>query len=222
MTGIDLVAAMLRRTATRPPYLPLVGALAAELGQVPLDVYVSDAQVQAVALAQTVQALHADAATVGLGTDPAVGRDVLRRLRPLLAGQAIAAVVAGSDVAAARAYCEEGAQLVFVLAPELNSRLKTFANACRFYDVATILVDPALEEGAEIAVAHGLSGAIVTQPTGAEPGIVGGGLSLELLGRLDTLPPAPRCEGFFWSFVGEVPAGTSPEDLAMLGASLSA
>ena len=221
MSGSELLAAMLRRGTVRHPYVPLIGALAAELGQIPIEVYVSDAQAQAVALAQAVHAMQADVATVGLGTDPGVGRDVLRRLRPLLAGQGIAAVVAGADVAAARAYCEEGAELLLVLAPEVGPRLKTFANACRFYDVATVLVDPTLEDPAAVAVAHGLSGAIVEHPRGDEPGIIGGGLSLDMLGQPGALPPAPRAEGFFWSFPGEVPAGTSPEDLAGLGATIT-
>jgi hypothetical protein len=218
VTGSELVAAMLRRGAARPPYVPIVGEFAAELGQVPFEVYVGDAQAQAVALAQTVQAMQADAATVGIGTDPAVGCDVLRRLRPLLSGQGIAAVVSEADVAAARAYCEEGAQLLLLLAPEAGGRLKTLGNACRFYEVATILVDHVLEDAVAVALAYGLSGAVVAHPTGVEPGIVGGGLSVE---HLVAAPVAPRAQGFFWSFPGEVPAGTSPEGLAELGAKLT-
>lgn len=221
MSG-DVLTAMLQRRGGRAPYVPVVGALAAELGQVPLDVYASDAQAQAVALAQTVQAMHADAATVGVGTDPAVGCDVLPRLRPLLAGQALAAVVAGPDVAAVRAYCESGAQVLFVVTAELSPRLKTLANAARFYDVPTILVDLEAEDAAAVAAAHGLSGAIVANPTGEEAGIVGGGLTTDHVAQPGSVPSPPRSDGFFWSFAGELPTGISPEDLAVLGAALTA
>lgn len=221
MSG-EVFLATLQHRATRVPYVPLVGALAAELGQVPLDVYVTDAQAQAVALAQTVQALYADAATVGVGTDPAVGCDVLPRLRPLLAGPAMTAVVAGADVAAARAYCESGAQVLFVVTTDSGARLKTLANAARFYDVPTILVDLGAEDAAALAAAHGLSGAIVAEPRGDEAGVVGGGLTVGHVAQPDSLPAAPRADGFFWSFAGELPVGISPEDLAVLGAKLTA
>ncbi len=219
MSG-ELIAALVRGGAARPPYIPLIGALAAELGQISLEQYVTDAQAQAVALSQSVHALGADVATVGVGTDPAIGQDVLRRLRPLLGGKGVAGVVAGTDVAAARGYCEEGAQLLLLSSPEIGPRLKTFANACRFYDVPTILVAPELEDAADVAAAHGLSGALVASPTGDEPGIVGGGLSPALLGGA-AIPAAPRRERFFWSFAGEVPTGILPEDLAGLGAALT-
>ncbi len=221
MAGEVFLAALQRR-AGRVPYVPILGELAAELGQVPLQVYVSDAQAQAVALAQTVQALYADAATVGVGTDPAVGCDVLPRLRPLLADQAMTAVVPGTDVAAARAYCENGAQVLFVVTADAGARLKTLANAARFYDVPTILVDLEVDDAAAVAAAHGLSGAIVAAPNGDEVGVVGGGVSVEHVTNPESVPPPPRSEGFFWSFAGELPTGMSPEDLAVLGAKLTA
>ncbi|MDA8267047.1 MAG: hypothetical protein M0013_01550 [Actinomycetota bacterium] len=218
----EVFLASLQRRAGRVPYVPILGELAAELGQVPFEVYASDAQAQAVALAQTVQALYTDAATVGVGTDPAVGCDVLPRLRPLLADQALAAVVPGADVAATRAYCEAGAQVLFVVTTDAGARLKTLANAARFYDVPTILVDLEDDDAAAAAAAHGMSGAIVAAPTGDEDGVVGGGLTLEHVANPGSVPTVPRADGFFWSFFGELPAGLRPEDLAVLGATLTA
>jgi len=219
VTGSELLAAMGHGRASRPPYVPVVGRLAAELGQVPFEVYATDAQAQAMALAQTVAALRADGATVGFGTDPAIGCDVVQRIRPLLSGLGIVALVEGSDVVAARAYCDEGIDMVIVIAPELTARLKTFGNACRFYEVPTILFDPVLEDAAAVAAGFGLSGSFVARATGAEPGIVGGGLSID---DLDGPGPPLRPQGFFWSFPVEVPASTSPERLGELGAKLTA
>jgi hypothetical protein len=218
VTGSELIAALAGAGGERPPYVPLVGRLAAELGQIPFDVSVTDAQAQAMALAQTVLAIGADGATVGIGTDPALGCDVVERVRPLLAGIGIVAVVQGSDVAAARAYCEVGVSMVVVSSPEQGGKLKTFGNACRFYDVPTILFDPSLEDAAAMAANFGLSGAFVDQPTGSEEVIVGGGLSVD---DLDADVPPPRHAAFFWSFPDEIPATTSPERLAELGARLT-
>jgi hypothetical protein len=218
VTGCELIAALGGAGGARPPYIPLVGRLAAELGQVPYDVYVTDAQAQAMALAQTVPAIGADGATVGMGTDPAIGCDVAQRVRPLLAGIGIVAVVQGCDVAAARAYCEEGVSMVVVSSPEQGGKLKTFGNACRFYDVPTILFDPALEDPAAVAANFGLSGAFVARPSGDEAVIVGGGLSVDDLGAA---APPPRPNAFFWSFADEIPEATSPERLAELGAALT-
>lgn len=218
MTGGELIAALAGAGGKRPPYVPLVGRLAAELGQVPFDVYVTDAQAQAMALAQAVLAIGADGATVGVGTDPAIGCDVAERVRPLLAGIGIVAVVRGSDVAAARAYCEVGVSMVIVSSPEQGGKLKTLANACRFYDVPAILFDPSLEDAAAVAANFGLSGAFVDQPTGFEPVIVGGGLCVD---DLDADVPPPRHDAFFWSFPDEIPSTTSPEGLVELGARLT-
>lgn len=228
MSGRAALAAVFKGTAPRPPYVPLVGGLAARLAQLDGSVFVSDAQAQARALAEAAQALEVDAVTVGLGTSAAVGVDVVARLRPLIGHRAIAACVEGVDVPAARSYCEAGVDLVLLLpAGALPERgVRTLGKACRFYGVPVLLVDPGRPDAAAAAAALGLAGAVVGEVMGDEPGVVGGGLSWRDLDEDRTLEDrtltAPRPSGFFWSFPGEVPAGAAPERLARLGARLAA
>jgi hypothetical protein len=172
-------------------------------------------------LVEVAGSLGADVVTVGVGTDPAVGVDVVGRLEPVLGGRAVAACLAAADVAAARAYCEAGVDMVLLLSPDRSNpaRLRTLANACAFYSIPVILVDPSLHDAAAVAFESGLHGAAVERPSGAEPGIVGGGLSRESLAASSHTPP--RDNAFFWAFWGEVPADAAPEDLAALGARLA-
>lgn len=223
MTGKALVQALWARASLpRPPYVPLVGEIALVLGQVSREAFCGDARVQARVLLEVAASLGADVVTVGVGTDPAVGVDVVGRLEPVLGGRAVAACLAAADVAAARAYCEAGVDMVLLLSPDRSNsaRLRTLANACAFYSVPVILVDPSLQEAAEVASESGLHGAVVEQPSGAEPGIVGGGLSRESLAASSSHIP-PRGDAFFWAFCGEAPADAAPEDLAALGARLA-
>ena len=222
MTGKALVQALWARAPLlRPPYVPLVGEVALVLGQVSREAFCSDAQVQARVLLEAAASLGADVVTVGIGTETAVGVDVVGRIEPLLGGRAVAACLATADVAAARAYCEAGVDMVLLLSPDRSSpgKLRTLANACAFYSVPAILFDPALEEAAAVASESGLHGAVVERPSGGEPGIVGGGLSRDSLAAPSHTPP--RSGAFFWTFCGEVPADAAPEDLAALGTRLA-
>ena len=223
MTGKALVELLWSRAPLpRPPYVPLIGEVALALGQVTREAYRGDAQVQARVVMEAAGSLGADVVTVGVGTDPAVGLDVVERIRPLLGGRAVAACLAAADVGAARAYCDAGIDMVLLL-PQSGSdtsRFRTLANACAFYSVPVILVDPSLEDAAAFAAASGLHGAVVEHPTGEEAGIVGGGLSRESLTASSHTPP--RDFAFFWTFDGEVPADAAPEELAALGARVTA
>ncbi|MCZ7526691.1 MAG: hypothetical protein M5U14_10130 [Acidimicrobiia bacterium] len=222
MGGKDLIADVFAgREPARPPYVPLLGRVAHVLGQVDATAFVTDPQVQAVALAETAGALGADVVTVGMGTDPAVGVQVVERLRPLLAGRGVAACLAEPDVAGVRAYCDAGVDMVVLVEPDRSaaSRFKTIANACGFYQAGAVLADPSLEDGARVAADLGLHGAIVAHPRGDEPGVVGGGLDASHLGGAP--PVCPRPAGFFWSFASEVDPGASPEALAALGTVLT-
>ena len=218
MDGATLLRALIRG-AIRPPWIPLLGAAAARLGQVDEATFAADPQAHAMALAQAAGVLSADVATVGLGVDPAVGTDAVRRLGPLLAGRGVAGCLAAADVAGARAYCEAGVGLVLLVRPDLAAagRFRTLAKACAFYQVLAILVDPDLDEAAATAAGLGLHGAVVAVPCGDEPGVIGGGVSP----TLEVPPQPPRPDGFFWSFPGEVPPDASPEALAALGARLT-
>ncbi len=204
--------------APRPPWIPLLGAAAARLAQVDEATFAADPQVHARAVAEAAGALSADVVTIGVGADPAVGAEAMRRVQPLLAGRGVAGCLPAADVPGARAYCEAGAGLVMLVRPDRTAagRFRTLANACAFYQAFAILVDPDLEDAAAVAAGLGLHGAVVTAPSGLEPGVVGGGISP----TLDALPAPPRPEGFFWSFPGEVPPDASPEALAELGARL--
>jgi hypothetical protein len=219
MDGGGLLASLRVGIPTRAPYIPLLGRLAWQLAQVDEATFLTDAQTHGVVLAQAAAALHTDVVTVGLGTDPAVGVDAARRLRPLLNGRAVAGCLAEPDVAGARAYCEAGAVLVLLVSPDRGpaGRFRTLANACAHYRALALLVDPDLPEAAAVAAALGLHGAVVAKPSGDEPGVVGGGLSP----TLDPPAEPPRPARFFWSFPGEAPAGADPEALAALGARLT-
>jgi hypothetical protein len=217
--GAALLAALGSGAGGRPPWIPLLGSAAAGLGQVDEAAFTGDAQAHATAVALAAGALSADVVTVGLGTDPAVGADAVRRIQPLLAGRGVAGCLPAADVAGARAYCEAGAGMVLLVRPERSAagRFRTLANACAFYQALAILVDPDLEDAAGVAAGLGLNGAIVGSPTGDEPGVIGGGVSLAV--EVPSTPPRP--DRFFWSFPGEVPPDASPEALAALGARLT-
>jgi len=221
--GKALVAELRRGAALpRPPYIPILGRLAQVLGQVSEEAFTTDAATQCGVLAEAAAAVGADAITVGVGTPPAVAVDVVARLKPVAAGRALVGCLSAADVAGARAYCEAGVDLVFLLDPDRSNRgrFRTIANACAFYEVAALLVAPALDGAAAVAAELGLHGAVVAQPTGDEPGIVGGGLSAASVN--DPPPAPPRASRFFWSFPDETPASLSPEDLAALGRRLTA
>jgi hypothetical protein len=222
MDGRALLRALGNGTPARPPYIPLLGRLACELGQVDEVTFTTDAQTHGVVLARTAAALRADVVTVGLGADPAVGVDAVRRLQPLLNGKAVAGCLPEADVAGARAYCEAGVGLVLLVSPDGSpaGRFRTLANACTFYQVLAVLVDPELPDGAGVAAGLGLHGAVVAEPSGEEPGVVGGGLSPTL--EAPAWPPRPaRPARFFWAFPAEAPAGADPVALAALGARLT-
>jgi hypothetical protein len=219
MTGRELVAALAAgRTPARPPYLPLLGRIAAVLGQVDEDALRSTPRVHATAVLETASALGADVVSVGLGMRPEDSLEALKRVTPLLGGRATAACLAEPEPAAVRAHCEAGADMVLLVAPSERRppRYRTAANLCRFYGRPLILVDPAVDDCAALAAELGCDGAVVAAPTGHEPGIVGGGL-----GAAASDPVAPRADRFFWAFAGEVPADLPPEALAQLGARLT-
>lgn len=218
MSGKEMVEALMAGAPLpRPPYVPLLGRIALALGQVSEEAFRTDPQVQARALLETATSLGADLITVGQSTDPSLGTEVVRRLQPVLAGRGVAACLPAADVAAARAYCEAGVDMVLLISPDRSSagRFRTLANACSFYGAPAILVDPSLENAAAAAADLKLHGAVVADPTGEESGIIGGGLSPESFSGQSLSPP--RSQAFFWSFPGEVPAEASPEDLAGLG-----
>lgn len=219
MNGAALLAALGSSGGHRTPWIPLLGTAAVRLGQVDEATFAADPQVHARAVAEAAGALSADVLTIGVGTDPAVGVDAVRRVQPLLGGRGVAGCLPAADVAGARAYCEAGAGMVMLVRPDRTAagRFRTLANACAFYQALAILVDPDLEDAAGVAAGLGLHGAVVAVPSGQEPGVVGGGISP----TLDALPQPPRTEGFFWSFPGEVPADAGPEALAALGTRLT-
>jgi small ligand-binding sensory domain FIST len=221
MNGKALVTALLPGVVSpRPPYIPILGRLAHLLGQVTEQVFTTDPQVQATVLMEVATALRADAITVGVGSSPAVGAEVVTRLRPLLQGRALVGCLAEADVAGAREYCEAGVDMILLLAPDRSNtgRFRTLSNACSFYRVPSILLDPATDELAVVATELGLHGAIVAKPSGQEPGIVGGGLSVESMAGGNLV--VPRRSGFFWTFPDEAPSGVTPEDLVALGSRL--
>lgn len=219
MGGQELIQAMLRGEAVpRPPYIPLTGTVAVRLSQSDPEDFATDPQIQARALVEAAGALHSDAVTVGFGTAPDVGAEVITRLRPMLAGRAVVGILNEIDVSGAKAYCEAGVDLLLVPGPEEaeRSRMKTLRNACRFYRVPLVLTgcdDAALAEELQ------LEGAIVPQPRGDEPVLIGGGLNG--VASSDDPPVPPRRERFFWSFFGQVPDDAPPEDLARLGQTLT-
>ena len=223
MTGKGLLAAVVTgRQAPRIPYVPILGHVAHVLGQVSDSLFRTDAQAQATALADTATAMGADVVTVGYETDPAVGVDVVERLRPLLAGRGLAAVLHEPDMAGVRAYCEAGVGLILLIEPDRTnaSKFKTIANACSFYEAAALLVDSQVSDAATVAAELNLHGAVVAEPRSDSPGIVGGALSASHATGVE--PVAPRTVSFFWSFPTEVPPDLSPEDLAALGRRLTA
>lgn len=207
---------------TRPPYIPILGLVARKLGQVSEQSFTTDPGAQCAALTETAAALMADGITVGVGSPPSVAVAAVERSKPVAGGRAIVGCLSSPDVAGARAYCEAGVDLVFLLWPDLSpaGRFRTLANACRFYQVAAILVAPGLHDPAAVAAELALDGAVAAAPSGDEPGIVGGGLSAaDLTG--DAPRVAPRPERFFWTFAGEAPADAPAEALAALGRRLT-
>lgn len=240
MDGRTLVRALAAgATLPRPPFAPLVGALACVMGQVPADRFTGDPQMQAMVLAQVGAALCAHVITVGVLGGPAVGVETIPRLRAAQPDGAVAGWIAAGDVAGTRAYGEAGADLLFV-APNGNGgadrKLRTQANAAAFYRVPTILVPscaavpdsgalagaPGATPGADIAAAAhalGLSGAVISGPTGDEPGIVGG--ILPAAGDVGGLV-APRSRSFFWTFAAPAGADADIDRLAALGRHLAA
>jgi hypothetical protein len=218
MQGLELVKGLSDGTSARPPYIPLLGEIALILGQVDEQAFCTDPQAQAVALAQTATALLADAITVGYHTDPQVGTSVVTRVRPLVAGRAVVACLAEADVAGVRAYCEAGVDMVLLVSPDRSrvGKFRTIANACHYYSLPVLLVDPSVDDGGAVATELGLDGAVLADPVGANAEIVGGGLSADSAAS-GAAPAPPRQTRFFWSFAGEVPVGLSPEKLASIG-----
>jgi hypothetical protein len=159
MDGDELLRGLRTGMAARPPWIPLLGLAAAHLGQVDESAFTANAQEHAMAVAQAAGALSADVVTVGLGTDPAVGVDAVRRIEPLLAGRGVAGCLSVPDVAGARAYCEAGAGMVLLVRPDWSApgRFRTLANACAFYQALAILVDPDLEDAAGVAAPSSVS-----------------------------------------------------------------
>lgn len=222
MAGKQLIECLAKGVApSRAPYIPLLGRAAQEMGQVSPEQFAADSQSQTRALVETATALGADAISVGIGVDPGIGVEVVGRLKPYLAGRGVVACLAGPDVAATRAYCEAGIEMLMILAADLSRRAKfrTVANTCRFYGVPVLLADTTVVDVAEVAKDLGLGGAVVARPTGGEPGIVGGGLDAASVESTDLKPP--REVGFFWSFAGEVPTALTPEAMAKLGLKLT-
>jgi hypothetical protein len=219
VNGAAVLAALKSGAVARPPWIPLLGVAAVRLGQLDAATFTADAQAHAVAVAQAAGAMSADVVTVGLGLDPAMGADAVRRIQPFLAGRGVAGCLGAADVAGARAYCEAGAGMVLLVHPDRSmvGRFRTLANACAFYQALAILVDPDLDDAAGVAADLGLHGAVVGAPTGNEPGVVGGGVSP----TLEAPPTPPRPDRFFWSFPGEVPPDAGPEALAALGVRLT-
>lgn len=199
----------------RPPYIPLLGAIVPRLAQVPEDRFAGDPTAHASALDEVATALAADVITVGLWTDPVVGTDVVRRLQPLLRGRGVAACLPALNPGHARAYCEAGAELLFLTDPDCSDPrpFRTVANIASFYKVPVLLTGGS-DDPAATAMELGLDGAVVDRPTGSEPGIIGGGLDLDRdAGGLEP----PRATSFFWTFEGEVPPDASAEELVALG-----
>lgn len=221
-TGRSLIGGMLDGSGTRPPYVPVLGVIAARLAQLDVAEMAADPQLQARALAEAGAALHADVVTVGVVSSSEVGRDVVARLRPLLPDRGIAAWLDTTDVAGARAYCDAGIDLLFVACNDTTAdrRLRTIGNAGRFYSVPVILGRAPVDDAALFAQRCGLDGALLADVGGDEPGVVGGGLSPEHVSG-SARPSPPRAQRFFWSFAGEVPDDTEPEPLAALGRQLT-
>jgi hypothetical protein len=212
--GAQVEALVSGAETAQPPYVPLLGDVVPRLAGTGAEVLAADPQAHARALIEVATALGADVITVGMLCEPALGADVLGRIEPLLAGRGVAACLAAPDPAAVRAYCEAGAQLLFLVDPDLSvpRPFKTVANVAGFYKVPVPLVGA--PDGAARAAELGLQGAVVAAPSGAEPGIVGGGLDPSLPAGE---PRPPRRERFFWSFPGAVPSDAVAEDLADLG-----
>jgi hypothetical protein len=112
VTGAALLRTLATGGAARPPWIPLLGEAAAGLAQMDEKTFTTDPQAHAMAVAQAAEALSADVVTAGLGADPAVGGEAVRRLHRLLAGRGVAGCLPAADVAGARTYCEAGAGMV--------------------------------------------------------------------------------------------------------------
>lgn len=197
----DTIRGLAERAPPRAPFIPVLGEFACAVGQVEPDVFGSDPQVQAATVAQVGSAVSADALVVGVLGD--VGVDAVGRLRALVPATAIAGWVEAGDVATTRAYCEAGADLLFIHGE--HKKLKTQGKACAFYGIPTVLVGDAA-----LAEEHGLTGAVVEEATGDEPGLLG-------------VPPGdpPRGDRFFWTFTAPVGADQDIDQLAALGRRLT-
>jgi hypothetical protein len=199
------------------PYIPILGSVACAMGQVDEATFVADPEAQAAALQQVGSALGASALTVGWRSEPDVMLEALKRIP----GRALVALLSAPSPAAAREACEAGAAAIILHDPPADasgSKFKQTARAAAHYGVPVILADLARPDADAVAfaAAAGLAGAVITEPTGDEPGIVGGGLAP---GSIPNAPP--RAERFFWTFPGEVPASIAPEDLVALGERLA-
>lgn len=206
----------------RPPFIPILGRFAQTLSQANDREFAHDAQEHVRSLLQAADAVRVDAVTVGLGCPVDVGVEACRRLTPSLQGRALAAILADPNPAAARAYCEAGADMVIIIRADQTqaSACRTLSNVCRFYKVAVILARADSGDAHALARQLGLSGGIVPHPDGREEGIVGGGLG-DSSDDAEAAPP-PRAERFFWSFPGEVAPDSNPERLVKLGEALTA
>jgi hypothetical protein len=203
----------------RPAYIPLLGDIARTAGQVSAEDYTNDAQVQASVLAQVGEAFGADAIVAGLLGTAAVGLDVVARLKGLRPGTGLAGWVVAGDGAATRAYSEAGVDLLLVGLDDGEgiARLRTQANAARFYAVPIVLVAPALQAG-PIARAAGMSGYVTEQPDPEAPEIIGVPLTGDA-GSAQLRPP--RQARFFWTSAGPIGAHADVDKLAALGRGLS-
>lgn len=223
-SGRELIAQLLAgEEMERAPFVPILGAFARTMGQLTDADFRENAQRHSVALVQTAEALSLDAITVGPDCPPAIGLEVCRRLSPVLQDRGLAACIQGPDISAARAYCEEGVQMLFVV--DVNEsdarRFKTLRNVCNFYRAPVILADAGVD-AVGLAQELKVDGAIVPAPSGDEPGIVGGGLGTAPGNiRRPDQSGRPRRSRFFWSFPGALPPECNPEELVELGKVLS-
>ena len=220
-SGKELVAALLDgRVMERPPFIPILGGFAQRMGQMSETDFRENPQLHARALLQTADALNADALTVGVGCSIEVGIEACKRLAPVLQGRGLVACLSRPEPTSARAYCEEGADMVLVLEvdPAESGRFRTLSNVCKYYRVPVLLAAAGLEAPSALAQQLKLDGAIVPWPTGDEPGIIGGGLGACPNDVAERGPGSPPRESrFFWSFPGEIAPGSSPETLVRLG-----
>lgn len=217
VSGRALISAMFAGTnGERPPFVPVLGAVVPVIAQVDPGAYIRDGRVHSRALAELGRAMSADALTVGFGTDLEAGLDAVGRLRSTCPDLALVGCPGDLTPATIRPWCETGVEVLIVKASiDDQPRLKMAGRIAAFYGIP-VLVMTGEDEGAEVAERCGLAGAIVADPKAGMPGVVGGGITWDL-----KTGDAPRGEGFFWSFKGEVPPETHPEALVALGRELT-